>query len=102
MTKAIQILLIIKKYVIETQYLKQHLLFDCSKRAEYRLHDRCQQPIEKNLYNLHASTNKCIMAQPESIAGRCLLCNMDVSPNNDIGWRKHLIEKCTANGRRKM
>lgn len=45
--------------VVETRYLKDHLLHECPKRNDYNLCDRCQQPVFQSLYTKHKSSNKC-------------------------------------------
>jgi centrosomal protein CEP104 len=45
--------------VVETRYLRDHLLYECSKREDYTECDRCGQPVISNLYVKHKSTPKC-------------------------------------------
>lgn len=116
--------------VIETRYLADHFLYECAKRSEYIQCDRCQVGTLKHklvtniklkfiiVTNLHNTLYKAqIVAQMQKYIfgwdfctfgflvtsetiGRCLLCWGDVKTNNDIGWRKHLMQECKANSRK--
>uniref|UniRef100_F1L8Y3 Centrosomal protein CEP104 Zn finger domain-containing protein n=1 Tax=Ascaris suum TaxID=6253 RepID=F1L8Y3_ASCSU len=86
--------------VVEVSTLNEHLLDECTNKSTLRKCMRCHEPILKNHFSQHVSTQRCKVARSDTIAGRCLLCHMNISPNNDIGWRKHLRDYCKYNPRR--
>ncbi|KAI1729671.1 centrosomal protein [Ditylenchus destructor] len=85
--------------VVETRHYRDHALYDCKHKSDFKVCDRCHQSIQKDQFARHRKSNKCKISLPDLIAGRCI-CGEDVRPNNDIGWRKHLMHSCKANVRR--
>ena len=90
------------KQMTEISAYKHHLLAECEGKAKYKLCPRCKEPLTPKLYDNHQINRDCPVALPESVAARCLLCHEDVKPNNDGGWRRHLIglKACQGNSRR--
>ncbi|CAD5215019.1 unnamed protein product [Bursaphelenchus xylophilus] len=86
------------KEIVETRHLHDHLIHECPNKGDYKECDRCKQAVLGTLYTKHRSSSKCRLVPPNT--GRCPLCYQDVSPDNDIGWREHLMKKCKANKRR--
>ncbi len=46
--------------------------------------------VSVRIYFLNQHNILIVVAKPETIAGRCILCHNDVQPNTDEAWRKHL------------
>ncbi|VDN55308.1 unnamed protein product [Dracunculus medinensis] len=87
--------------ILEINTLKEHRQQHCKLKDQFKQCSRCEEPIHQKEYSRHLSLKQCRVAKPEEVAGRCLLCHMDVIPNNDIGWKIHLKDKCSKNTRRK-
>ncbi|KAK0394392.1 hypothetical protein QR680_000712 [Steinernema hermaphroditum] len=85
--------------VDEVCHMKEHYVAKCKKKELYKECPKCNQPIERRMYKRHVDDENCQM--PKGDVGRCLLCQSDVAPNNDVGWRKHLMKQCIMNNRRK-
>ncbi|KAI6234103.1 hypothetical protein M3Y99_00844500 [Aphelenchoides fujianensis] len=87
--------------VVETRYLSEHELFECEKRLNFKQCERCQQAVVADLYARHKTSKKCKLLPADGSVGRCPLCSEDVLPNNDLGWRTHLMSECPSNPRLK-
>ena len=81
--------------VIEISTLNDHLLEECERSEDYKLCTKCKGVFRLDEFNNH----ECIRPRPNG-AVKCQLCRESVFPNNEGGWKKHVIEeKCSGNPR---
>jgi len=82
--------------VIEIAGLQDHLVEECERQEDYRLCSKCKSAYHVEEFNSH----EC--RKPSSAAaGRCMLCREDVRPNNEDGWREHILTNgCPENPRK--
>ena len=81
--------------VIETSALTEHLVDECQNRDKYVFDEKSGDVLLKeDLYG-----HQDMRPQPPG-AVKCPLCTASVFPNNQEGWKKHLmVDMCPANSR---
>ncbi len=87
--------------IIEIININNHLLNECSGKADYKQCPVCHEAILKNEMDTHVEEGAC--KPPESNSVRCPLCHMDISPASIEAWRDHiLVKQCPNNERRPL
>ena len=82
--------------VVEVQSMAEHHLQECAQSHFYKWHETCKMPILK----ADAHKHKCTKPKPAG-AVKCPLCQDNVFPNTNAGWKKHLlVDECRENHRR--
>ncbi len=73
--------------LVEIRDLENHLINSCPSKNDYKFDEKCKQLILK----VEESSHKCELLKPLGSV-RCPLCSLAVSPNNEEGWRTHLLK----------
>jgi centrosomal protein CEP104 len=76
-------------------------LHECEKSSEFKECSRCKESIHQSEFDKHVEGKSCLISKPAKAAYRCGLCHQDVTPANEAGWKKHLLEEiCPKNPRK--
>uniref|UniRef100_A0A0N5AV94 TRAF-type domain-containing protein n=1 Tax=Syphacia muris TaxID=451379 RepID=A0A0N5AV94_9BILA len=83
------------KEILEISTLNNHYLEKCTAKDQFKKCYRCKLAIPKKKHLRHITLNQCKVVHRNG--ERCFLCHKEVYPNNDIGWRKHLMGNWSIN-----
>ena len=88
--------------VIEIININNHLLKECSSKADYKECSVCHEAILKSEMDVHIEEGACRPFDSTEVI-RCPLCHMDVKPASIDKWREHiLVKQCPNNERRPL
>lgn len=73
--------------VIEIKQVEEHLIEECQFKEKYRYHAKSKQVTLAEEYDQHDNDPP---PKPEG-AVRCPLCSQTVYPNDNEGWKHHLM-----------
>ena len=86
--------------ICEISGLNEHYLKECQFKKEFKVCNRCKEPILVRDYDSHVKDKSCNQFQSPNVCNRCPLCHTDIVPAGKVGWEVHLMQQTCPNNPR--